>query len=184
MMDSKTRFLIEHNAIGISHSSSTLLNHLAGTRALLEAWGAPREVCDAGLYHAVYGTESYSNKLLPPELRSEVRAVIGDAAEFLAYAFGAMKKSSFYANLDREAGFSIQSRFDGSLIALGLCEFAGLCHISVANWLEQRSRVSPADRNIRADEFRKMRRFLNSEARKALDEAYEFTECSEPQLWE
>jgi hypothetical protein len=176
MMDAKTKFLIEHNAIGSSHSNRSLLNHLSGTRVLLEAWGAPQEVCDAGLYHAVYGTESYSKSLLPPQLRNEVSAVIGDAAEFLAFAFGAMKKHSFYANLERELGFSVESRFDDALIPLGTDEFVGLCHISVANWLEQRSRVSPQDRNIRTDEFRKMRRFLNSKAREALDEAYGFSE--------
>ncbi len=174
MTDAKIKFLVEHNAIGASHSARSLLNHLAGTRALLEAWELPQEVCDAGLYHAVYGTESYSKNLLPPDLRSEVRAVIGDAAEFLAHAFGAMKKDSFYANLDREAEFGVKSRFDDSLIPLGMTEFVALCHISVANWLEQRRRISPEHRNIRSDEFRKMRRFLNAKARAALDEAYGF----------
>ncbi len=179
MTDAKIRFLLEHDAIGASHSDRSLLDHLSGTRSLLEAWDAPQEVCDAGLFHAVYGTESYSKSLLPPRLRSEVRAVIGDAAEFLAYAFGAMKKQSFYANLDRESGFLVESRFDDSLIPLGMTEFVALCHISVANWLEQRSRVSPEHRNIRADEFRKMRRFLNAKARAALDEAYGFSDSSE-----
>ncbi len=49
-----------------------------------------------------------------------------------------MKKDSFYANLDHEAGFTVESRFDGSLIPLEMTEFGNLCHISVANWLEQR----------------------------------------------
>ncbi len=83
MTDAKIKFLVEHNAIGASHSDSTLLNHLAGTRSLLEAWELPQEVCDAGLYHAVYGTESYSKNLLPPDFAAKCKQSLATQQNFL-----------------------------------------------------------------------------------------------------
>jgi|AntAceMinimDraft_12_1070368.scaffolds.fasta_scaffold373654_1 hypothetical protein len=33
--------------------------HLAGVRRVLHAWGAGDDVCDAGLFHSIYGTEGF-----------------------------------------------------------------------------------------------------------------------------
>lgn len=49
-----------------------------------------------------------------------------------------------------------------------------LCHVFVANWLEQRGRVAPERRLIRAAEFRMMLDRLSPPARKALAVAYGF----------
>jgi hypothetical protein len=173
-MDDKERFLIEHHALAKSHSKRSLFAHLTGTRALLIDWHVDVPVSDAGLFHAVYGTESFPKPIMPLALRDAVRAVIGDEAEFLAFVFGAMTKESFYANLDRSEGYHIISRVDGSDIPLGATQYDALCHIFVANWLEQRERVAPEHRFIRAAEFRTIAGRLNPLARAALAEAYGF----------
>lgn len=176
-MDAKERFLLEHEATAKSHSSRSLFDHLVGTRSLLLDWGVDVAVSDAGLFHAVYGTESFSAAILPRHLRESVRMTIGGEAEFLAYAFGMMTKQSFYANLDRSAFYFVISRIDGETLHLDGAQFEALCHVSVANWLEQRDRVSPEHRSIRAVEFRKMLKRLNPRARLALATGYLFDDA-------
>jgi hypothetical protein len=176
-MDAKERFLIEHKAIARSHSSRTLFDHLVGTRALLIDWSVETSISDAGLFHAVYGTESFPTAIVSTHLRQDVQAVIGREAEFLAYAFGVMTKQSFYANLDRSDGHHVMSRLYGDEMPVSDAQLNALCHISVANWLEQRPRVGPEHRFIRAIEFRKMLDRLNSRARAALASAYGFKDA-------
>ncbi len=51
-------------AAGIDHPGGTLLDHLFRVRALLDEWGAPRDVQLAGLCHAAYGTDGFGVTLL------------------------------------------------------------------------------------------------------------------------
>lgn len=176
-MDAKERFLIEHKAIAKSHSRRTLFDHLIGTRTLLIDWSVETPVSDAGLFHAIYGTESFPTAIVSPRLRQDVQVVIGREAEFLAHAFGIMTKESFYQNLDRSDGYRIISRVDGADIPISETQFTALCHVSVANWLEQRPRVAPEHHYIRAVEFRKMLDRLNPRARAALAAAYGFADA-------
>lgn len=71
--DPRLMFLRHHGADAMGHSHQTLLAHLCGTYALLHAWGQPAHVCDAGLFHSVYGTEVYRQVALPTTLRPEVK---------------------------------------------------------------------------------------------------------------
>lgn len=151
------------------------MGHLQGTCALLSAWEAPRPVCIAGLFHSVYGTESYPNTVVPLNARGPVRAAIGDTAENLAYLFGVMNKASFYAIVvaNRTSG-EVAHRNTGELLPIDAFQVTGLCHMVVANWLEQRPRVAAQHKFIRADEFRAMRPYLTAAACSALDDAYGF----------
>jgi hypothetical protein len=80
-------FLRQRGAADRPHSGRNLLEHLAGTWQLLDAWGNPPEVCLGGLYHSVYGTNAFQHETIPPEERAVVQAVVGTAAETLAYVF-------------------------------------------------------------------------------------------------
>lgn len=68
----------------IPHSNTTLFKHLYGTYKILKSHGADEDVCLAGLYHSVYGTEFYSRLQLE---REQVKNIIGDRAENLVYDF-------------------------------------------------------------------------------------------------
>jgi hypothetical protein len=125
-----------------------LIDHLCGTRALLESWDADEWLCDAGLFHSVYGTESFRQVSIPLDLRGQVREVIGIRAERMAYVFGAMTMASFESNAGRTGGFSLSDRFDGSAITLTGQEWSGLCELFIANALEQRSAI-PLERQRR-----------------------------------
>ncbi len=165
-------FLLAHGADAAGHSGEGLLAHLRGTARLLLDWGAREPLCRAGLFHSVYGTESYTGAILPPGLRTEVAALIGEEAEAIAWLFGAMSKGSLYENLDGRDTFCLRDRFGGPELPLSTAELADLLNLTVANWLEQRPRVSPIYRFHRKEELSLMRPRLLPAARQALEEAY------------
>ena len=85
---SQIEFLIRAGAQESPHAHGrTLFEHFLGTRSLLERWGASKDVCAAGLFHAVYGTDRYKLKLLDTKERAAVREVIGEHAERLVFRF-------------------------------------------------------------------------------------------------
>lgn len=172
MNDAQRRFLLEHGAAEVGHSSAALLSHLEGTAALLEAWGGRPALCLGGLLHSVYGTESFRTAVLPLGLRSQVQALFGLEAEALAYRFGAMEKASFYAA--NSPPHLVGDRFTGTEMVLDAGGYGDLCDMVVANWLEQRPRVAEEHRFIRRAEFSAMRGHLLPKARRALDAAYGF----------
>jgi Domain of unknown function (DUF6817) len=71
----------------IRHSGRTLYEHLVGTHDLLQAWGNSKPVCDAGLFHSIYGTKHFKRQTWPLSDRETIRGLIGRDAEALAHAF-------------------------------------------------------------------------------------------------
>ncbi|KIW59684.1 hypothetical protein PV05_04119 [Exophiala xenobiotica] len=66
--------------------TKTFYQHLLNVYTYLKDHGAPEEVCDAGLFHSIYGTESY--KFQDDRITREVvRGFIGDYAEELVHIF-------------------------------------------------------------------------------------------------
>ena len=55
-------YLLSLNLDKIQHSGESLLSHLKGTKEILTQWDAPEYVCNAGLFHSVYGTQYFSRK--------------------------------------------------------------------------------------------------------------------------
>jgi len=172
-MREKVVFLEAHGAATAGHGSRALIDHLTGVSALLVEWGARRAVCDAGLFHSVYGTESYTNQTIPDDLRPAVIAVIGAEAERLAWLFGVLRKESFYTLLGAGEG-SIVHRQTGAEVPLSRQDVADLCDLTVANWLEQRPRAPAKYQRLREAEFRQMLPMLIPGSRAALVAAYGF----------
>ena len=71
----------------ISHFDRPLRDHLVGCFTLLDQWGAPSHVCVAGLFHSIYGTETFKSAAAAATDRPRIRNVIGNAAEDLVYLF-------------------------------------------------------------------------------------------------
>ena len=90
-LDNEIQYLKDNGAGDNSHSSRCLLDHLTGTAALLSKWNCDKDVVLAGLYHSVYGTDSYHTQTLDDSKRGEVREIIGERAEHLAWEFGKTK---------------------------------------------------------------------------------------------
>lgn len=87
LTSTKIKYLIEHGAGESDHSGRTLLEHLEGTRKVLKDLGAPEYLQDAGLFHSVYGTVTYMPEGGIVSSREEVKELIGEQAEEIAYWF-------------------------------------------------------------------------------------------------
>lgn len=118
------------------HSGRTLFDHLAGTSNLLRSWGCANAVCDAGLYHSVYGTNAFRFASVPREQRPIIRSLIGDEAEGLAFLFGSTYRP--WALLEWVETSVLLDRHTAQPILIDEDTRAKLITIECANLLEQK----------------------------------------------
>ena len=90
-----TDFLVGIGIEQIPHTQKSYLAHLIAVYRDLESLGCAEDVCRAGMFHSIYGTEKFQGFTLPLERRGEVRELIGERAERLAYLNCAMDRASF-----------------------------------------------------------------------------------------
>lgn len=126
-----------------------LERHLRGTFELLEAGGNPAELCTAGLFHSIYGTQSYRDRSASPRDRERIRRVIGERAEALAYLFCVTDRSEFFAALGWTE-MSLEDRERGERVAISPETLAALIEIEVANYLEFLPRTRGSRAELRA----------------------------------
>src|SRR5205807_2348343 len=96
------------------------------------------ELCRAGMFHSIYGTQLFQGFKLPLERRPELREVIGERAERLAYLNCAMDRATLDAALDQPDGpYRITDRLTGEEVVLSRRDFDDLCRVHLFDWLEQ-----------------------------------------------
>src|SRR6516164_1269719 len=118
-----TDFLVDMGVEQVPHTHKSYLAHLIAVYRLLETQGCAKDVCRAGMFHSIYGTERFRGFTLPLERRTEVRALIGERAERLAYLNCAMNRASFDRALDQEtAAYPIIDRITGEVVELSACD--------------------------------------------------------------
>jgi hypothetical protein len=132
-----TDFLVGMGVEQVPHTHKSYLAHLIAVYRLLEAQGCPEAVCRAGLFHSIYGTERFQGFTLPLARRGEVRALIGERAEYLAYLNCAMDRASFDRALEQGEPYRICDRITDQQTALCPEDFADLCRVHLFDWLEQ-----------------------------------------------
>lgn len=133
-----TDFLLGLGIEEMSHTGKTYLGHLLAVHRLMQQQGCDVEVCRAAMFHSIYGTEEFQRFQLPLERRDEVRAVIGERAERLAYLNCAMDRTSFDAALARrEPPYPMRDRFTDRETLLDARDFNDLCCVHLYDWLEQ-----------------------------------------------
>jgi hypothetical protein len=168
-LENRLRLLRKASTEHMPHSEVGLFDHLLGTRRLLVEWKARPALCDAGLFHSVYGTDQYELTAIPLSLRDEVRQVIGDEAEYLVWLFCMMRRETLFDRLDKDRNFSVQHRLTGEWIPLTAAQFHDLVTLSFANCLEAFPRCPwSVRRNIRRG-LRRFRGIAAAPARSALD---------------
>ena len=123
------KFLIEVGTKNQRHGQRTLYDHLVGTWKLLKEWGYSREICNAGLFHSIYGTQVYLPSTIPIEDRKVVQNLIGKTAENLVYLFHITPPDRF----DYFVTMSEPDRSD--LITI---EYANAMEQSEKNWDDKR----------------------------------------------
>jgi hypothetical protein len=127
--------LKHYHADTTGHSGRTFLEHLKGTRQILQDWGMPEHVCIAGLYHSIYGTNIFTVQSAPFEDREILELLIGKKAERLAYLFCvANRPEAFFTALTSNW---IRNRHTQEMIRVEKNEEFELLAIEAANHIEQ-----------------------------------------------
>ncbi len=133
-----TDYLIGIGIEHIPHTKKTYLGHLIAVYRMMQAEGCGEDACQAGMFHSVYGTERFQGFKLPLERRGEVRDLIGERAERLAYINCAMDRASLDRVLDQPAGpYRILDRLTGQEIELSTEDFDDLCRVHFYDYMEQ-----------------------------------------------
>ena len=164
-------FLIGIGIENIGHTNKTYLAHLVGVPRLMEACGCSEELCRAGMFHSIYGTERFQGFTLALDRRPEVRSLIGERAERLAYLNCAMDRSSLDRNLEQDTEpIRIIDRLTGEEVHLFREDFEDLCRIHLYDWLEQVPRCELW--SYRREAYRAMARRLGRTAEEAYERAF------------
>jgi Domain of unknown function (DUF6817) len=166
-----TDFLVGIGIEQIPHTQKSYLAHLIAVFRLLAAEGCAEDVCRAGMFHSIYGTEMFQGFTLPLERRAEVRALIGDRAERLAYLNCAMDRASFDQAVEQSAEpYQIVDRITGQDLSLNQPDFDDLCRVHLVDWLEQVPRSEEWD--YRRSAYRRMAERLGKTAEASYDRVY------------
>jgi Domain of unknown function (DUF6817) len=168
----QTDFLVALGIEGVAHTGKTYLAHLGNVYRLMKQQGCDEEVSRAGLFHSIYGTQQFQGFKLPVERRSEVRALIGERAERLAYLNCAMDR----ATLDRSVTqsrepYRITDRLTGEEVQLSQADFDDLCRVHLYDWLEQVPR-SRFGWDFRRAAYQGMANRLGGAARETYDRVF------------
>jgi hypothetical protein len=166
-----TDFLVGIGIEHVPHTKKTYLGHLIAVYRDLEALGCPEEVCRAGMFHSIYGTEKFQGFTLPLERRGEIRDLIGERAEYLSYLNCAMDRASFDHALDSLAEpYPIVDRITGEPVPLARADFDDVCRVHLVDWLEQVPRTRGWD--YRRSAYRKMAERLGGPALASYDRVF------------
>ncbi len=152
------------------HSGRFLLDHLVGTHAILREWQAPDEVCLAGLFHSVYGTEIYEVQSADLGERGRVAAAIGARAEELAYLFCVTAREGLFEAVGQSEPV-LYDRVHDAPLPVSHATLGALLEIEAANTLEQAQRLEQLEPEVVAltrEKFDLAASHLSPAARRAL----------------
>lgn len=135
-MSDKFQLLAELGAGEFEHLDGSLIEHLSGTKVLLQQWGATRELQDAGLCHAAYGTDGFKQNLVSTEQRDKITAVIGEEAEEIVYQYCACDRKSFFSRVGKETEPEFTNRFTDGSYHLSNQMLRDFCELTAANEME------------------------------------------------
>jgi hypothetical protein len=167
-----TEFLVGLGVADIPHTEKTYLGHLVNVYRLMAARGCTEELCRAGMFHSIYGTQSFQGFKLPLARRPEVAALIGERAERLAYLNCAMDRATLDRALERPDGpYPVTDRLTGDEVLLSREDFDDLCRVHLYDWLEQVPR-SPRKWDYRRAAYRRMAERLGGVAVEAYDRVF------------
>jgi hypothetical protein len=167
-----TDFLVNLGIEQVPHTQKNYLAHLIAVYKLLQGAGCDEDLCRAGMFHSIYGTEKFQGFKLPLDRRAELEELIGGRAERLAYWNCLMDRSSLDALLGQsDEPYLIRNRESGETMSLTRGEYDDLCRVHLYDWLEQAPR-SRFGWNYRLDSYRQMAERLGPVAVETLDRVY------------
>lgn len=171
-----TDFLVNLGIERVAHTQKNYLAHLISVHNFMRSYDADEELCRAGLFHSIYGTEKFQGFKLTLDQRDQLAGMIGARAERLAYWNCFMDRSSMDRLLTQSDGeFPLRNRETGETMTLTREEFDDLCRVHLYDWLEQVPR-SNFGWGYRREAYKQMAARLDDNARRA----YETVFANEP----
>jgi hypothetical protein len=144
-----TDYLVALEIEKVPHTQSTYLKHLISVYHFMQQQGFK----------------------LPFERRGELRELIGQRADQLAYWNCAMDRTSFDGALDQTTGpYCFVDRITGQSVELDGRDYDDLCRVHLYDFLEQVPRSQRWD--YRRDSYRRMANRLGGRASEAYDEVF------------
>jgi hypothetical protein len=138
-----TDYLLNLGIEKVPHTQKNYLAHLVNVWRLMQSQGCDEELCRAGMFHSIYGTEKFQGFKIPMERRGELKQLIGERAERLAYWNCFMDRSSLDALLEQQdEPFALRHRETDEPMTLTRQEYDDLCQVHLYDWLEQAARSS------------------------------------------
>ena len=166
-----TDFFRSLGADEIGHTDKTYLAHAIGVYRDLEEWGCDEELCQAGMFHSIYGTQKFQKFALPLERRPELCDLIGARAERIAFVNCVMDRPSFDRAAAQPSGpYQVLDRLSGQVIDLTSEEMDDLCRVHLCDWLEQVPRSKEWD--YRRAGYRTMAERLGGVALESYDRVF------------
>ena len=173
-----TDFLLALGIDKVPHSQKSYLAHLVNVYRLMEDEGCTPELCAAGMFHSIYGTEKFQGFKLELDQRDEVRRLIGDRAERLGYLNCAMDRASFdAAALGDGETYEFIDRISQEKVILSRRDFDDLARVHLFDWFEQVER-SRYGWDYRRAAYRQLARRLGTK----VEALYERVFAREPRL--
>jgi hypothetical protein len=126
---SPREYLISLGTQTLEHSGRTLYQHLCNVEDILRICRMDDDVCLAGLYHSIYGTNYYGIKTTND--RELIKSIIGEKAEYLVFLFCNADRPNCWGKGANQFKF-----FDGSYVNINNDVFEKLKFIDKVNHLE------------------------------------------------
>lgn len=140
--DPRFRLLAELGVGEVPHNSGgDLLAHLTGTFRLMCAWDARPALCNAALFHSIYGTEFFKTTPAGGLPREKVCATIGSEAEKLVWLWCFGRRQSLGPSLAGRSRPRIRHRQGNQWILLRESQLDDIISLWIADTLEQLPRV-------------------------------------------
>jgi len=175
-------FLVGLGIEQVTHTGRSYLAHLIGVYRLMEVRGCDEGICRAGMFHSIYGTQTFRGFKLPLDNRPELRALIGERAERLAYLNCAMDRASLDCALERAGErYEITDRLTGETVQLSREDFDDLCRVNLYDWLEQVPR-SQRGWGYRRPAYRRMAERLGTLTEEAYDRVFAGEQATGPKV--
>ncbi len=166
-VDELVDFLYSLGTADVDHTGHDFLSHLRAVRDLLVEHDAGDELAAAGLFHSIYGTEKFRDFSLPLDQRQQVRDLIGDRAERIAWLNCIMDRTTFdaavVAALDGVSELTIADREGNPPVAVTLEQLRDLATVHLFDWLEQVER-SEFGWGYRREAYRNMAKLVGPDA--------------------
>ena len=166
-----TDYIIALGAADIGHTEKTYLAHAIGVYNDMKAWDGTPEMCRAALFHSIYGTQGFQGFTLPLDRQPELRTLIGDYAEKIAYLNCFMDRDSLDAQITQPEGpYTIIHRVTREPMVITKTEYEDLIRLHLCDWLEQAPRAHKWD--YRRTAYRQMAERLGGIALTSYDRVF------------